>query len=119
MDFRYSYLSIRKHPIHHLKCRPDIVATHCKINPMSFIGRIWTDSLVHDPDALKLLIEKIGIDRIVLGSDYPFPLGEQGPGTLIQKCTFLSEQDKQKLLGLNALKFLGLDEHLVPLKGYN
>jgi hypothetical protein len=39
----------------------------------SHLGRIWTDSLVHDEDALMLLIKKMGVDRIMLGSDYPFP----------------------------------------------
>jgi aminocarboxymuconate-semialdehyde decarboxylase len=62
---------------------------------------------VHDHDALDLLVKKIGIDRIMLGSDYPFPLGEQAPGELITTSTTLSETDKAKLLGLNALEFFG------------
>jgi len=40
------------------------------------LNRIWVDSLVHDEDALELLIKKFGQDKVVLGSDYPFILGE-------------------------------------------
>ena len=93
-----------------------MVAINCKQSPLSFIGRIWCDSLVHDPDALQLLVKKMGIDRIILGSDYPFPLGEQKPGEMVLSCDFLSDEDKAKILGLNALYFLGLDKHLVPLR---
>ncbi|RKO94315.1 hypothetical protein BDK51DRAFT_35815 [Blyttiomyces helicus] len=94
---------------HGFNCRPDLVATNCKKNPMSYLGRIWCDSLVHDQDALTFLVKKMGIDRVMLGSDYPFPLGEQSPGKLVAESTDLSEEDKEKILGLNALKFLGLD----------
>ena len=89
------------------------------MNPKEFLGRIWCDSLVHDPDALDLLIKKIGIDRIMLGSDYPFPLGEQTPGKMVRACDFLDETSKRKILGLNALQFLGLDENLKPKRFQN
>ena len=75
----------------------------------SYLGRIYTDSLVHDEDALLFLIKKIGIDKIMLGSDYPFPLGEHFPGKLIEECASLSFEDKAKLLGGNALRFFKLD----------
>ena len=56
--------------------RPDLCATDCDIPPRDFLGKIWTDSLVHDDAALRLLVEVIGEDRVILGTDYPFPLGE-------------------------------------------
>ena len=43
------------------------------VNPTHYLGKFYTDSLCHDEDALELLVKKIGIDKIVLGSDYPFP----------------------------------------------
>ena len=49
-----------------------------------YIGQIYTDSLVHDEDALKYLVSTVGEDRVILGSDYPFPLGEHHPGKLIE-----------------------------------
>jgi aminocarboxymuconate-semialdehyde decarboxylase len=62
---------------------------------------------VHDPDALDFLIKKMGIDRIILGSDYPFPLGEQAPGEMVMANNNLTDNDKAKILGLNALEFFG------------
>ncbi|KAI8615538.1 hypothetical protein BC830DRAFT_1161320 [Chytriomyces sp. MP71] len=95
---------------HGFQVRPDLCATNCKVSPLSYLGRIWTDSLVHDEDALMFLIKKIGINRIMCGSDYPFPLGEHQPGKLIDDCAALSEEDKAKLLGLNAVEFFKIDE---------
>ncbi|KAJ3377841.1 hypothetical protein HDU84_008141 [Entophlyctis sp. JEL0112] len=94
---------------HGFQVRPDLCATRCKQNPISYLGRIWTDSLVHDEDALQYLIKKIGVERIMCGSDYPFPLGEQEPGKLIDSCAWLSSEDKAKLLGLNAASFFNID----------
>ena len=65
------------------------------------------DSLVHDRDALDLLLKKMGEDRIVLGSDYPFILGEHRPGELIL-ASDLPDATKRKLLFENALKLFGL-----------
>lgn len=45
---------------------------------------MFTDSLVHDEHALKYLVSTVGEDNVVLGSDYPFPLGEHHPGKLIE-----------------------------------
>ena len=61
---------------HGYNVRPDLCATDCDQPPRDFLGNIWTDSLVHDSSALELLLEVIGEDRVMLGTDYPFPLGE-------------------------------------------
>ncbi|KAI8923554.1 hypothetical protein BC831DRAFT_28907 [Entophlyctis helioformis] len=92
---------------HGFNCRPDLVATNNDKPPSAYLGRIWCDSLVHDNDALELLVKKIGANRIILGSDYPFPLGEQRPGELVDQNKSLSDEDKAKILGLNALEFFG------------
>lgn len=63
---------------HGYDCRPDLVAANAGgVSPTDHItqGGFWVDSLVHDPDLMEFLCKKIGTDRIVLGSDYPFPLG--------------------------------------------
>ena len=63
---------------------------------------------MHDPDALDLLIKKVGEDRIVLGSDYPFILGEHRPGELVLSMKSLTDAQKRKILYENALKLLGV-----------
>ncbi|MEX1188616.1 MAG: amidohydrolase family protein [Bacteroidia bacterium] len=92
---------------HGFDCRPDLVAVDNPVDPINYLDRIYFDSLVHDSSALKYLIEFAGIDKIVLGSDYPFPLGELEPGKLINQMD-LSQIEKQKLLAGNAKNWLGL-----------
>ena len=93
--------------------RPDLCATDCDVAPREFLGKIWTDSLVHDNTALELLLEVIGEDRVMLGTDYPFPLGEVKicdtfPGKVVQESRF-EESIKRKVFWDNAVEFLNID----------
>ena len=100
---------------HAFHVRPDLCATDSKANPKSYLAhgetpaRFYVDSLVHDPDALRLLIKLFGTKRIALGSDYPFPLGEVDPGKLIESMKELSAKEKTQLLSGSAREFLGLN----------
>ncbi|XP_035664925.1 2-amino-3-carboxymuconate-6-semialdehyde decarboxylase-like [Branchiostoma floridae] len=94
---------------HGFNVRPDLCAVDNPHNPRNYVGQIYTDSLVHDQRALKYLVETIGEDRVVLGSDYPFPLGEHHPGKLIESMQDFDPKLKHKLLTGNALEFLGVD----------
>ncbi len=85
--------------------RPDLVAIDNKVNPRNYLGKIWFDSLVHDPNMLKYLVDLAGPRRVALGSDYPFPLGETEPGKLICESNF-SEEIKKALLYEAALEWL-------------
>jgi aminocarboxymuconate-semialdehyde decarboxylase len=67
------------------------------------------DSLVHDAEALRYLINLMGDKRIALGSDYPFPLGEDHPGLLVESMPDLSPAVKQRILAGTALEFLNLN----------
>uniref|UniRef100_A0A0G4H7D0 2-amino-3-carboxymuconate-6-semialdehyde decarboxylase n=1 Tax=Chromera velia CCMP2878 TaxID=1169474 RepID=A0A0G4H7D0_9ALVE len=98
-------------------CRPDLYPDN-QDSPLEHLGRFWCDSLTHDSRALVTLAETVGIDRVCLGSDYPFPLGEVfpaasgGPGTLVCSMGTLGwgERAKMKVLWSNGLKFLGLED---------
>ncbi|HEU4469567.1 MAG TPA: amidohydrolase family protein [Flavisolibacter sp.] len=92
---------------HGYHVRPDLVQRDNSVNPADYLGRFWVDSLVHDPAAFHFLLNKMGEDRICLGSDYPFPLGEHRPGELIEQLP-LSSDTKEKLLFSNALAWLNL-----------
>ena len=79
---------------------------------MKISGRIWTDSLVHDEDALEFLVKKIGKNRVLLGSDYPFPLGEiDREGKIVEEVDFLTEQEKENILADNVFDFVGRSRH--------
>jgi len=74
--------------------RPDLCAVDSQISPREFIGRFFVDSLVHDPSALKYLVGLMGPEHVCLGSDYPFPLGEESPGKIIRDCGFDERAEK-------------------------
>lgn len=95
---------------HGFQCRPDLCAIDSAVNPREYLGRFYVDSLVHDAKALKLIVESFGVDKIALGTDYPFPLGEDRPGKLIEAQDWLSAEDKNKLLTTNALSWLGFTQ---------
>ena len=89
--------------------RPDLCAVDNDVNPMSYLGRFYVDSLVHHPGMLQYMIDLMGADCIALGSDYPFPLGEQVPGRLIESMS-LDAHTKERLLSGTALEWLQLDK---------
>jgi len=92
------------------KVRPDLTQIHSKINPREYLGRFYLDSLVHDELALKYLVQLVGEDKVVMGSDYPFPLGEHYPGKLIESMSEFNPQVKEKLLWKNAADFIGMEK---------
>lgn len=92
---------------HGFRARPDLCAVDNDVNPRDYLGRLFLDSLVLDPEALRYLIRLVGAERIALGSDYPFPLGEQAPGSMIEAMDDLSAETRELLLSGAALRFLG------------
>jgi aminocarboxymuconate-semialdehyde decarboxylase len=79
----------------------------CELPPTQYLNRFYVDSAVFDERALRFLVETMGAERVMLGSDYPFPLGEHRIGSLIRTST-LPEPAKAQLLGGNAVSFLNL-----------
>lgn len=88
--------------------RRDIVRADCPRPPSSYVERFSVDSAVFDERALRLLVEVMGTERVMLGSDYPFPLGERRAGRLIRDCGVLDDAARLRLLGSNAAAFFGL-----------
>ena len=97
---------------HGFDSRPDLCAIDNNVDPVDYLGKFWIDSLVHDIDVLEFLINKIGNKKIAMGSDYPFPLGEAEPGSLIKNSNF-SNEIKENLLYKNALDWLALKNTLI------
>jgi aminocarboxymuconate-semialdehyde decarboxylase len=81
----------------------------CEHPPSYYLNRFYADSAVFDQRSLQFLVETMGADRVMLGSDYPFPLGEERVGSLIRQSN-LSQEAKANLLGRNAARFLGLKD---------
>jgi aminocarboxymuconate-semialdehyde decarboxylase len=87
--------------------RAELVRGRSTRPPRHYLGRFFVDTVVFDPAALRLLVETVGEDRVVLGSDYPYPLGERPVGRVVWEADFLTDPQRQKLLSTNGLRFLG------------
>lgn len=94
---------------HGFNVRPDLCAIDNNVNPKEYLGKFWIDSLVHDPTMLEYVVSLFGANRVALGTDYPFPLGELEPGKLIKESKF-SDDIKGQLLHGAALEWIGLDK---------
>jgi len=77
--------------------------------PVDYLARMYFDCLVHDYDSLELMKKRAGADHIFIGTDYPAGGNIVGGAVpWIEKCKFLSEDEKQKILWRNAAGFLQL-----------
>lgn len=94
---------------HGFNVRPDLCAVDNAINPKEYMGKFWLDSLVHDPKMLDYIVNLVGSDKVALGTDYPFPLGELEPGKLINSMPY-SDKQKGDLLHGSALSWLNMEK---------
>ncbi len=94
---------------HGFEVRPDLCAIDSSIHPRQYLDKIYLDSLVHEPSALEYNLALFGHERIMIGSDYPFPLGEDHPGMLIEKGNFSQEQ-KDWMNYKSAMQWLGINQ---------
>lgn len=93
---------------HGFNVRPDLF-TDNRHSPRKYLSKMYFDSLVHEPAKLNYLLDLVGSDQVMLGSDYPFPLGEPEPGKLIESSDY-DEEIKAMLLHGAALNWLNLEK---------
>lgn len=84
--------------------RPE--AQRCAHAPSTYLSKIWFDTVVHDPDALRRLIEVAGESRVLLGSDYPFDMGLDDPVDFVRG-SGLEAAVVDRILKENAAQLLG------------
>ena len=94
---------------HGFNCRPDLVAIDNQVNPREYVGKFWVDSITHDIDALKYILNMQGSKRVCLGSDYPFPLGDLEIGKFIEESD-LSKTQIEDIFCNSTLEWLGLEK---------
>ncbi len=92
---------------HGYNCRPDLVALDNPVPPAEYLGRFWVDCITHDPVMLRYVLDTVGADKVTLGSDYPFPLGDLEIGAFIEEMG-LPEDTLRKIYCDNTLEWLGL-----------
>lgn len=80
----------------------------CSSRPASQLGRFWYDTVTHDVDALDYLIRRVGASQVVLGSDYPFAIGDLDPVRTVERLG-IDRKSRDAILGGNAAALLGMN----------
>ena len=76
--------------------------------PSHYLRRFTYDTACHSDSVMEFLVKLVGIDRIVLGSDYCFDMGYERAVEALQQVTALAEPERAKILRGNAARLLGL-----------
>jgi aminocarboxymuconate-semialdehyde decarboxylase len=92
---------------HAWRARPDC-RTVIKNPPSSYLEKFYFDSITFDPEMLKRLIDKFGADHVVLGTDYPYDMGEEDPLGLIKQVKRLPKAARDLIQGGNAARLLDI-----------
>lgn len=93
---------------HGFDCRPDLVAVDNPVSPRDYLGCFWVDCITHDANMLEYVLKTAGENRVCLGSDYPFPLGDLEIGAFVEKAG-LDPQLVEDIFANNILEWLGLE----------
>jgi aminocarboxymuconate-semialdehyde decarboxylase len=87
--------------------KPKLVGAHISKPPSEYLKSLYVDTVVHEPAALDYLIRFLGADRIMLGTDYPFEMGDQDPVTFVKSIPGITEADVSAITGGNAAALFG------------
>ena len=79
------------------------------VNPKKYCGHYWVDSITHDSDMLNYVLKKQGSNRVTLGSDYPFPLGDLEIGSFINSMN-LETSEMEDIFCNSTLQWLKLNK---------
>lgn len=108
---------------HGFNCRPDLVAVDNPLPPSHYLGKFWVDNVTHDPELFMKVKSMIGAEKICLGSDYPFPLGDLTGGQWLNDLP-LTPEEREAVFFRSTLDWLRLPvpeftggESLTPEKG--
>ncbi|MCC6836202.1 MAG: amidohydrolase [Cytophagales bacterium] len=94
---------------HGFDCRPDLVAIDNNVDPRKYLGKFWVDSVTHDPLILEYVLKLQGSKKVMLGSDYPFPLGDLEIGKFIEDMN-LPVSTKEDIFSNSVLEWLQLSK---------
>ncbi|MGB5080048.1 MAG: amidohydrolase family protein [Burkholderiales bacterium] len=90
---------------HAWRARPDC-RTVIKKAPSSYLKKFYFDTIAFDPEMLRNLVDKFGAAQVLLGTDYPFDMGEEDPVGLINSVPRLKSAEKEQIMGLTAARLL-------------
>jgi aminocarboxymuconate-semialdehyde decarboxylase len=77
--------------------------------PSTYLRKFYFDTLVFSVEQLDYLIKTFGVDHVLLGTDYPFDMGEYDPVEHVYQANGITESDREKICGLNAFNLMKVD----------
>jgi aminocarboxymuconate-semialdehyde decarboxylase len=93
---------------HAFGARPDC-REHIDELPSTYLKQFYVDTIVFSLDQLEYLIKKFGVDHVAIGTDYAADMGEYNPVEHVYQVDGLSESDREKICGLNALSLMNIE----------
>ncbi len=76
--------------------------------PSEYLRQLYFDTVVFKPEMITFLIQTVGIDKVMMGTDRPYDMGEEDPVGLVEAVPGLSDADRQAILSGNAARLLKL-----------
>ena len=74
--------------------------------PSDWLRQMWFDTVLHSPASLRFLVEVVGVEQVVLGSDYPFRMGDPDPVATVRAVDGLAGNDLERVLSGNLATLL-------------
>lgn len=90
------------------QAKPELAAQHISHLPGDYLSRIYVDTVVHDAGVLRFLIDSMGADQVLAGTDYPFEMGEDDPVGLVDSVPGIEPAQREAILTGNVRRLLGL-----------
>lgn len=87
--------------------KPELAARQADRLPSEYLQRIYVDTVVHDPLVLRFLIDTMGADRVLMGTDYPFEMGDDNPLALIDSVPGIQPAEREAILSGNVRSLIG------------
>lgn len=76
--------------------------------PSTYLRRFYYDSIVYTEEALRFLIDQVGVDRVVFGSDWPYDMAQDWPVSWIISLESITQEEKDAILWKNLEGLLGI-----------
>lgn len=92
---------------HVYACRPEVRANLSQ-KPSEYMRRLYFDTVLYDPIEIENLVRHWGCEHVLLGTDWPYNMGEPDPVGLLARCKALKAAERKKIAGLNAAQLLGI-----------
>lgn len=86
--------------------KPELAATHLTRPPSEWESHLYYDTVTHNPDVARFLVDQVGATHVVMGTDYPFEMGDASPVNTVRSIPGLSEEERRLILEGNLRRLL-------------